>query len=103
MKAKLISLISLQTPVSRILVIVSITIFLFVIQYQTLLSLPTISVYSRLNFPLPSIGLTRAYWYLLHGQFNAAWEMNRLVYVVAVAIIGVLTVDVLSIIRSKAN
>lgn len=103
MKAKLISLISLQTPISRILVIASITTFLYIVRYQTLLSIPTISVYSRLNLPLPSIGLTRAYWFLIHGKYYSAWQMNKLIYLVALVIFIIIVIDSTNLILSLKN
>lgn len=96
-KTHLLNTIGLQTPIARLAVIAIGTLGLYIISYSTLLGLPTISVYSRLQIPSPSIGLTRAYWYLIHGQFANAWRMNKLIYIVALVLVGLVTKDVLSL------
>lgn len=101
MKNKILNTIGLQTPFSRIAAILSVTTFLYLIHYQSLLSIPTVSVYSRLNIPSPSIGLTRAYWYLIHGEFQSAWNMNKLIYFVAVVLATIVVVDVIRLIRNR--
>lgn len=97
----LLNVIGLQTPVSRLTLISVITLCIYEISYQKLISLPALSLYSRLHIMSPSIGLTRAYWYLIHGQWSEAYNMNRLIYVVAVVIISILAVDSYKIVKSK--
>lgn len=43
--------------------------------------LSNLSLYKALGLDwMPSIGLTRAYWQLLHGHLTAAWEQNWLIF-----------------------
>ena len=91
----------MQDPVSRLLIIGTVTLTVALIDYNSLLKIPTLSVYSRLGIPSPSIGLTRAYWYLLHGKWLDAYNMNRLVYLVAAVLIVLVIVDAVNIIRNK--
>ena len=52
----------------------------------------------------PSIGLTRAYWLLLHGNAVAAWHRNWLIYAVLAVGLPIILKDVyntLMLIRKK--
>ncbi len=42
----------------------------------------TFSVWQQLHLPSPSIGMTRAYRHVLHGEFAAAWRQNKLIFAV---------------------
>lgn len=99
-KQWLVDLIGLQTPGSRLTVILGISASLYSISYSTLLSIPTISIFARLHVPSPSIGLTRAYWYLIHGQFGNAWHMNKLIFIVFGVIVGLVVIDSVTIARN---
>lgn len=101
LKTHFLNTVGLQTPIARLGVIGIGTLGLYVISYSALLKLPTLSVFSRLQIPSPSIGLTRAYWYLIHGQFANAWRMNKLIYIVAVVLVVLVTKDILSFRKSR--
>jgi hypothetical protein len=97
---RVLEFLGLQTPISRITIIGGITLALYLIDYRQLLKLPTISLYSLAKIPSPSIGLTRAYWYLIHGKFTDAYRMNRLIYIVAAVVIILAAIDLYRIISS---
>lgn len=45
---------------------------------------PTVCLFRNLfGRPCPGCGMTRAFFSLLHGDFAAAWEYNRLAMIVA--------------------
>lgn len=71
--------VGLQSPRGRLLFFGLATIAIFVAPYNWLANL---SVWQALGVPSPSIGLTRAYHLLLHGDFVAAWDRNPLIFVV---------------------
>ena len=75
-----IETIGLQTPRGRLLfaLVLSIVIFL----YNPAQWPVQLSIWSLLGIPSPSIGLTRAYYEVLHLRFIDAWELNALIYVV---------------------
>ncbi len=98
---RLRNLIGLQTPASRLFVLGGGSLLLALISYGTLVSIPTISLYDRLGIPAPSIGLTRAYSQLLHGNLQAAWQTNPLVVAAAAAIAGIMITDIRQFWRSR--
>ncbi|MCX6804708.1 MAG: DUF2752 domain-containing protein [Patescibacteria group bacterium] len=103
MKNRILNIIGLQTPMARLTVFTGTTICLYSISYSSLLQTPTLSLFSRLNIPSPSIGLTRAYWLLIHGDLNGAWQMNKLVYLVALVLAGIIVVDGIALLRKVAS
>ncbi|HLC91423.1 MAG TPA: DUF2752 domain-containing protein [Candidatus Saccharimonadales bacterium] len=96
----LMSLISLTTPGSRLIVWAVLTMAIWIAPFNYLRHL---SLYEHLGWhSAPSIGLTRAYWYVLHGQFSNAWNMNHLIYVILAVGIPLLVFDVYKL-TSKIN
>lgn len=80
MREFLFRTISLQTPLSRLLVFGVLTIAIFFSSYDWLAHL---SLWDRFGLEwMPSIGLTRAYWLLIHGDPVGAWQRNGLIYLV---------------------
>lgn len=64
-----------------------ITCLVFVVPYAWLNNL---SLWQALGWEsAPSIGLTRAYWLLIHGDPIAAWDRNPLIYAV-LSVLGVI-------------
>jgi len=59
----------------------------------TLMRLPTLSFYSLLHIPSYSIGITRGVSYLLHGDIYAAWEMNKISFLVFIVMIAIMIND----------
>ncbi len=87
-------LLTLSTPESRLFVWALLTVLIFLSSFSWLEDL---SLYKRFGIDwAPSIGLTRAYWYLLHGDIEAAWRMNKIVFIV----IGIGSIILLKDIRA---
>lgn len=94
----LVELISLSTPRSRLCLWAIATIAIFILPYRFF---ENISLWQRLGWDTaPSIGLTRAYWLLIHGDIIAAWHRNRYIYAVVAVGAVILTIDVYKIIKN---
>jgi len=89
-----IETIGLSTSRGRIIFFVLLSTIIFIVPAKWPF---TFSVWQHLGIAAPSIGLTRAYRDLLHGEFTHAWQQNKLIY--AVVIVGgiVLIKDVLTL------
>lgn len=97
----LTEVIGLQTPRGRLICIGIITCLVFIAPYSWLAHL---SLWDRLGWhSAPSIGLTRAYWLLLHGQPRASWHRNWLIFPVLALFFSILARDVWVIFRSQLN
>jgi hypothetical protein len=82
---------TLSTPKGRVFAWIIATLLLLLIPYTWLSHL---SLWQRLGLDwAPSIGLTRAYWLLIHGQPAAAVDLNALIIPVCVIGLVVLTWD----------
>ncbi len=92
-------LIGLQTPKSRLIVILFLHVALLAISYD-FLEASRLSLYDRIGIPSPSIGLTRAYWFLLHGNLPAAIDKNTLILLAAPVIWTITILDILKIIKT---
>ena len=80
MKRLALEMVSLQTARGRLLTFLGLTAAVFVSHYHWL---DHLSLWGNLGFKhAPSVGLTRAYWLLLHGQPVAAWHRNWLIYLI---------------------
>jgi hypothetical protein len=80
----LIEIIGLQTARGRLLFFAVASIAIFLAPYSFLSRL---SIWQHLGWDsAPSIGLTRAYWHLMHLDVSAAWVRNPLIF--AVLLIG---------------
>lgn len=87
----LLEVIGLQTARGRLLFFVILSTLIFVMPYAVLAHL---SLWQRLGFDgAPSIGLTRAYWHVLHLHFDLAWTRNPLIFAVLAIGLPLLTVD----------
>ncbi|MDP4038812.1 MAG: DUF2752 domain-containing protein [bacterium] len=98
---KLFNFIGLQTPIARIVFFLAISLIIFIIPYQTLMRSPNISIWSWLNIPAWSIGLTRAYSKLLHGDFHGAYKQNLLIYPVVIIVLAIMTSDIYKIAQKR--
>jgi hypothetical protein len=95
--SKILQLCTLSTPSQRLLVWAILTLLIFFSEFNWLENL---SLYKRIGLDwVPSIGLTRAYWLLLHGNISAAVEMNPLIVPVIIAGGTLLIKDVRSLRR----
>lgn len=80
---KLILLIGLSTPLSRVIIFVAVLVAFIVTPTQDLKYWPIRSLYESLfNLKLYSWGMTRSISMILHGEFSSAWELNNLSYLV---------------------
>lgn len=61
----------------------------------------TLSVWQHLGVESPSIGLTRAYRRLLHGEFTQAWQQNKIIFIVVAVGIVVLAKDVIALVNNS--
>lgn len=75
------------------------TIVIFCVPYQWLAGL---SLWQRLGWEsAPSIGLTRAYWLLIHGDPVAAWQRNGLIYAVCAVGACMLAHDTIILLKNR--
>jgi hypothetical protein len=79
-----LEIIGLHTPRGRILFFVAVSIAIFLTPYSFLAGL---SLWQKIGIDAPSVGLTRAYWHVLHLDFVQAWVRNPLIF--AVIAVGV--------------
>ena len=56
--------------------------------------LARLSIWQAFNIPSPSIGLTRAYHLLLHGDVDGAWQRNKLIFIILAVGFFILARDV---------
>jgi len=97
MKRLAVEMLSLQTARGRLLTFLLLSSAIFASQYHWL---DHLSLWGNLGFThAPSVGLTRAYWLLLHGHPEAAWHRNRLIYLILLVGVPLLVRDFLSIVR----
>lgn len=97
----IIDVVGLQTPRGRLIFFAGVTVFIFMISFEGLQDLPDISLYKRLGIPSPSIGLTRAFWHIMHGDFVSAYAQNWLIYPVLLVTGGIILNDIQSVILQK--
>lgn len=91
--------ISLQTKRGRLLFAFIANVLIFVAPYSLLSNL---SLYKHLGLTwMPSIGLTRAYWHLLHGHLAAAWERNWLIFPVMMVAWSIVALDIYRSVESR--
>ncbi len=98
----LIELVSFSTPRGIVSFGMLTNAILLVVPYSWL-ERSHLSLYERMHIPSPSIGLTRAYWLLLHGHFSAAVQRNKLIVVVAPVLWMIFAVALLRMKRSKVK
>lgn len=60
-----------------------------------------LSLYERGGINSPSIGTTRAYWRVLHGDLSGAYERNNLIIIIAPLIIILYVVAVYRLIKKN--
>lgn len=93
----------LQTPAARLTAFGAVTAVLYLLPYDQLLKAPNISIWSRLRVPAWSIGLTRAYSRLLHGEIRAAYEMNPLIFPVVGVVAAIAVADIRTLLTSRKS
>ena len=65
--------------------------------------LSRLSLWQYLHIPSPSIGLTRSYWLILHGQYIQAWHFNPLIYAVLLIGMPMLAFDAIKVYQHRKN
>jgi hypothetical protein len=71
---------SLSTPKQRLVTWLALTLAIYFARFSWLTNL---SLYKRAGLTfMPSIGLTRSYWLILHGRLSQAFVLNRLIFAV---------------------
>jgi hypothetical protein len=94
-----VEIISLSTPRGRLLFFIILTFFIFLTPYKYLSGL---SLWQRIGWDwAPSIGLTRAYHMLIHGNFMGAWHRNPLIYLIITIGLMILAKDVYKLLSGK--
>lgn len=94
-----IELISLSTPRARLCFWATVTFIIIVLPYRFFENL---SLWQRLGWDsAPSIGLTRAYWLLIHGDISGAWGRNRLIFAVVAVGLPILIIDFYKIVKNS--
>lgn len=98
---KLLSLLSLSTPISRVVIFTLVLLFFTFLPYPLINKFPNLSLYQNLGIKTYSWGQTRALSLILHGQFLEAWEMNKLSYLILIVIIILLVKDVKKLLHNR--
>lgn len=86
-----IEIVGLQTARGRLLFFAIVSMGIFFAPYDWLAHL---SIWQHLGIPAPSIGLTRAYWRLMHGDIIGAYHRNPLIFAVLVIGLPLLAMDI---------
>lgn len=91
-KKLVLEILTLQSPRGRLIAAALVHLVLYIVPYAWLANL---SLYKlvRLDW-VPSIGLTRAYWLLLHGDLAAAWQQNPLIFPILAVMWSIVALDV---------
>jgi len=86
MRRLLLEIIGLSTARGRVTFVFAASVMVYFVPFRWLAGL---SLWQRLGLDwMPSIGLTRAYWLLLHGRVDEARALNGLIVpVVAIALV----------------
>jgi predicted PurR-regulated permease PerM len=93
---RILSILTLSKPEYRLGFFAAATLVIFVVPYE-FLDRAKLSLYERMHIPSPSIGLTRAYWRVIHGDFRGAWERNKLIYLVLAVWVCIMIFDVYAV------
>jgi len=92
MRQRILDIIGLRTPAGRLIFFGVASVVIFVTPRGLLSEL---SLWARIGFDnAPSIGLTRAYQSVLHGDLAAAWLRNPLIFAVLAIGLPLLTRDI---------
>lgn len=86
--------ISLQTARGRLIFAGIANCLLLVVPYHWL---DNLSIYKHLGVHSPSIGLTRAYWLLIHGHLAESWSRNWLIFPVIAVGWSIVALDIYNI------
>ena len=94
-----LDIIGLQTPAGRLIFFAMASAAIYVLP-QSLLG--EFSLWARIGLEnAPSVGLTRAYNHVLHGNLAAAWTRNSLIFVVIAVGLPLLVNDIARVIKQR--
>ena len=96
---KAVRILSMQSPQDRLIFFGTLPFAIWII--SNLSFMPSLSIYSHLGIPSPSIGLTRAFWRLLSGEFVEAWELNALIYPAVLVTICIVAKDIYTVLKER--
>lgn len=97
----LINALGLQSPSGRLVAFGAVSTLVYLLPYNFV---GQFSLWSRLGWEsAPSIGLTRAYWLLLHGHPVSAWRRNWLIYLVLAILLPLLASDIWRLKQRRAE
>jgi len=98
MKKLIVEIVTLSTAKGRLLFFVLATLIVYFVPYSWLNNL---SLWQRLGWDsAPSIGLTRSYYLLIHGNPIGAWHRNSLIYIVLVVWLVIMVKDIAELMRN---
>ncbi len=95
-----VEILGLQSSRGRIMFFVIGSCCIYITPYSVLSGL---SLWQRLGIETPSVGLTRAYWHMLHLDFTAAWSRNPLIFAVVAIGLSLLLADVYRLYKQKPS
>lgn len=93
-----VEIVGLQTARGRLLFFAIASLGIFLAPYDWLAHL---SLWQHLGIQAPSIGLTRAYWRLMHGDIFGAFERNPLIFIVLAIGLSLLALDIRKLIKQR--
>jgi Protein of unknown function (DUF2752) len=92
---------NLDSPTKRLATWAVLSTIIFLAPFSWLQHL---SLWQRLGLDwAPSIGLTRAYWHLLHGNPASAWQINPLIYAVITVGLPMLGRDICRVMQIRTT
>lgn len=96
-----LDIIGLQTPTGRLIFFALASAIIFVLP-QSLLG--ELSLWAKIGLEnAPSVGLTRAYNHILHGNLAEAWARNPLIYIVLAVGVPMLVSDAVKLIKQRRH
>jgi hypothetical protein len=90
----LTEVVGLQTARGRVLFFGFASFWIFLLPISVL---KNFSIWQKLGIDSPSIGLTRAYHYVLHGDLVKAWEQNGLIFIILLIGVPIIIKDVYNV------
>lgn len=95
-KQFIFEVIGLQTARGRLIFLGAASLIIYILPIRVLAGL---SLWEKLAIDAPSIGLTRAYHYILHGDIGRAWDQNIGIFLVLAVGIPLIAKDVYNVIK----
>lgn len=91
----------LQTARGRVIALGLASFIIFILPYSVV---GRFSLLARLGWETaPSVGLTRSYWLLMHGDPVAAWHRNWLIFPILGILLVIIGRDIWSLIKASSD